>query len=160
MKERYNKNKSPIKKYMKERYNKSPIKKYKKQMYANNPSPKREYIKRYNNRKGNVVCKLFKVNSNKVTNKININTNIRKNLRYTIPVENFKNSIAERLKEISQKNQTLSINFYIEVENLIKWNVLVRKKKVRNLRYKLYNLRKQIEAVLIKLETCETIDEK
>src|SRR6266576_1062210 len=104
-KERYNKNKSHIKKYMKERYNKSPIKKYIKERYNKNKSPIKKYMKEryskkyYNNRKENVVCKLFKVNSNKVTNKININTNIRKNLRYTILVENFKKSIAEKLKE-------------------------------------------------------------
>src|SRR6266576_1833163 len=50
MKERYNK--SPIKKYMKERYNNSPIKKYMKERYNKNKSPIKKYMKeRYNKNK-------------------------------------------------------------------------------------------------------------
>ncbi len=61
------------------------------------------------------------------------------------------------MKKLIDENKLLLENAHIESENMIKWVIAARRKYVRNLRSKLYQIKSKIEVVLTKTNLCQEL---
>lgn len=67
--------------------------------------------------------------------------------------------MAKKIQRLS-KNKFTFIESYIKAENMLKWVLTTRAKFVQNLRLKLNEIRKKVDTVLIKSNTCLNIKDK